>query len=275
MKVGTEVLYCGYSYHDKPFRGTEWNSGEHYLIRLQTEGKSRIRLDIGDEQLVAGDLLILAPGEWYQLIVDEGQSNKPGSGDYYVICRGEWLDRWWGVSLQQRRGRVYAMEDLIDIWKLIILQRRRIGENHGALVDYLLRALCSAITLAMSSSSKSKGAGGNKQVAAYQMKRYIELNATRMLSIEEVARHALLSPSRATRLFKAAFGETPVRYALNVRLSIALERMEYSWLTLEQIAESCGFDSYPYFYRCFKRKYGSSPRVYRERRAAHDSLSDS
>ncbi|TYP76584.1 AraC family transcriptional regulator [Paenibacillus methanolicus] len=259
----TEVLYCGYAYHDKPLLAEDWISKEHYLIRLQTEGECRIRHQGREERLVPGDLLILRPGESYRLIVEEGESGKAGSGDYYVICRGEWLDRWWAEGPRQRRYRIYVDEDLLAIWRLIILQRRRIGEENGELVDYLLRSLCLALALAIRNAAEGNGIG--KQVAAYQMKRYIERHATGMLSIEEVADHAQLSISQATRLFKAAFGETPVRYALNVRLSIALERMAYSGLTLEQVAASCGFGSYPYFYRCFMKKFGISPRQYRER----------
>jgi AraC family transcriptional regulator of arabinose operon len=39
--------------------------------------------------------------------------------------------------------------------------------------------------------------------------------------------------------------------------------MKYTSLTLEQIAEDCGFGTYPYFHRVFHKKYGVAPGIYR------------
>ncbi|WP_420852214.1 helix-turn-helix domain-containing protein [Paenibacillus hamazuiensis] len=64
-------------------------------------------------------------------------------------------------------------------------------------------------------------------------------------------------------MFKQIFGKTMIQYALEIRLSTAIERMKYSTMTLEQIAESCGFGSYSYFHRVFREKYGVSPTDYR------------
>jgi AraC family transcriptional regulator of arabinose operon len=54
-----------------------------------------------------------------------------------------------------------------------------------------------------------------------------------------------------------------MEYAQEVRLSAAMERMKYTTMTLEQIAESCGFGAYPYFHKVFKKKYGVAPGAYR------------
>ncbi|WP_373463279.1 helix-turn-helix domain-containing protein [Bacillus sp. SORGH_AS_0510] len=59
-------------------------------------------------------------------------------------------------------------------------------------------------------------------------------------------------------------GKTMIEYALEVRLSAALERMKYTTMTLEQIAEDCGFGSYPYFHRVFQKKFGIAPGVFRK-----------
>ncbi|UUZ97522.1 helix-turn-helix transcriptional regulator [Paenibacillus sp. P25] len=72
-----------------------------------------------------------------------------------------------------------------------------------------------------------------------------------------------MSLSRAVHLFKACYGKTMIQYALEIRLNAALERMKYSSMTLEQIAETCGFASYSYFHRVFRARYGVSPAQYR------------
>ena len=53
-----------------------------------------------------------------------------------------------------------------------------------------------------------------------------------------------------------------IQYAMDIRLALALERMNYSKLTLNQIAESSGFGSYAYFHRVFRERFGMSPSQY-------------
>lgn len=254
----TELLYAGYSYHDKPMYSEEWSTGEYYLFRLQTEGSCRIRLDGRTERLVPGDLLFLRPGESYQLIVEENEEGKLGSGDYYAICKGTWIDRWASKEHRSKRAHIQQEESLLSIWKLLVLERRRIDEDNGDLVDVLLQALFLKLERAVGKCGEPVKGG-----AAYRMKRYIEEHATRTFTVEEVAAVVRLSPSRASKLFKETFGEPIVKYALRVRLAIAHERMQYSGLTLVQIAESCGFGSYPYFYRSFLKRYGVPPSHYK------------
>lgn len=93
--------------------------------------------------------------------------------------------------------------------------------------------------------------------------RYIEEHATTVFKVEDVAKHAGLSVSRSVHLFKSAVGKTIMEYTQEIRLAAALERMKYTTHTLEQIAEDCGFGTYPYFHRVFKKKYGVAPGMYR------------
>jgi transcriptional regulator GlxA family with amidase domain len=50
-------------------------------------------------------------------------------------------------------------------------------------------------------------------------------------------------------------------YALEIRLTTATERMKYTSMTLEQIAENCGFETYPYFHKVFCKKNVEAPGV--------------
>ena len=49
---------------------------------------------------------------------------------------------------------------------------------------------------------------------------------------------------------------------IEIRLSLAVERMKYSSLTFQQISESLGFNSYVHFHRLFRKKFGMSPSQY-------------
>ncbi|WP_219835862.1 AraC family transcriptional regulator [Paenibacillus sp. R14(2021)] len=268
MSVSTfaEIMSCGYSYHTQPFQNTDPEGLNAYLFRLQTEGSCEALVDGRMQRIEAGDLLLFKPGDSYQLNVlaphrGDAAAGSSGisSGDYYVICRGEWLDEWWNRRERRQKVKVVPDERWLSIWQALILEKRRFEAEDPELADYLLRALCLGLDRAVATQSVLQG----KSFIATRMKNFIDEQAAVTFTVADVAAHVGLSVSRTVHLFKECFGLTIIQYTQNVRLSMAIERIKYSNLTLEQIAETCGFGSYSYFYRVFRQKYGVSPAAYR------------
>jgi AraC family transcriptional regulator, arabinose operon regulatory protein len=79
--------------------------------------------------------------------------------------------------------------------------------------------------------------------------RYIVEHALSTFKIEDVALHAGLSVSRSIHLFKSSTHKIMFEYTHEIRLSSAIDRMTCMKMTLEHIAEECGFGSYPYFHK--------------------------
>lgn len=256
------LLGCGYSYHQEHFYINSKSGLPSFLFRLQTEGSSVATVQGKMRRVKAGDLLLYQPGDPYELLIEEDreqEGSKISSGDYFLFCRGTWIEEWWTRSSKPACYRIDLNEGILSLWRQLILEKRRMEEEDKELSSYLLKSLClyleraSAETVLLPSST----------FTATRMKRYIEEHATMTFKIADVARHVGLSVSRAVHLFKECFGKTMIQYALEIRLSSAVERMKYSVLTLEQIAESCGFGNYAYFHRAFKEAYGVSPKIFR------------
>ncbi|WP_148505206.1 helix-turn-helix domain-containing protein [Paenibacillus beijingensis] len=256
----TSLLICGYSYHSEPFKDSH-KKMTHYLFRLQTEGSSRVLYNDKEYPLQKGDLLLIKPGDAYDLRV-EGSSDegRVSSGDYYLFCNGSWIDDWWKRNDRPAVTRIGIDDRLLGLWRNLILEKRRAPfEENVELTDYLLRSLCLYLDRAVTESMQTD----RSTFMALKLKRFIEENATVTFKLEEAARYVGLSLSRAVHLFKACYGKTMIQYAIEVRLNAALERMKYSSMTLEQIAETCGFASYSYFYRVFRAQFGISPVKFR------------
>jgi AraC family transcriptional regulator of arabinose operon len=232
-----------------------------YFLRLQYEGGCSAMIRGENYALESGHLLLLAPGDQYELRIDP-QKDKPIS-DFYIYCEGNWMDEWWAKHSRQSVTKILMDPSIMNIWKQINLEKRRRIENKEVL-DYLLRILC--LNLDRIINENSNHLPPRKQsFLVYRMKNYIEELATENFTLQDVADHVDLSISRTVALFKSAFGKSVMQYTMDVRLSIAIERMQYSKMSLEQIAETCGFGTYSYFFRCFRSKYGVSPRSYREK----------
>lgn len=82
-------------------------------------------------------------------------------------------------------------------------------------------------------------------------------------NLDQVARAAGLSKFHLLRLFKAAFGETPMKYAEGLRLERAAERLRTSGSLVDEIAYAAGYESLSAFGRAFRRRFGAAPTAYR------------
>lgn len=82
----------------------------------------------------------------------------------------------------------------------------------------------------------------------------------RHLSIDELAGLCNISKYHFCRLFKEEMGVTAVEYITRHRISLAEALLREGKKSIEEIAYFCGFEDISYFYRCYKKVKGISPK---------------
>lgn len=95
---------------------------------------------------------------------------------------------------------------------------------------------------------------------------YIVKNYSKPISVDSLAKHLALNKNYLIKLFKKSFSTTPNRYILKVRLYHAELMLTDTDLSVENIAEACGFSTTSYFIKRFKECYGETPFAYRNKR---------
>jgi AraC-like DNA-binding protein len=99
-------------------------------------------------------------------------------------------------------------------------------------------------------------------VAKRELERHVGCDLPMTLLAENVGLH----PETFARQFRSTFGLTPTHYRVMVRTNLASRLL---WmrpdLSIEQIAEECGFRERSYFFRTFARSFRMTPAQARHR----------
>ncbi len=90
------------------------------------------------------------------------------------------------------------------------------------------------------------------------------------LTVEDIARQVNVSPRTLQRDFLQVHGQTPMACLRQTRLQGAIDFLNLTERSIEDIALSSGFGSVVYFCQAFKRAYGCTPSEYRAKNHLRD-----
>jgi DNA-binding NtrC family response regulator len=101
---------------------------------------------------------------------------------------------------------------------------------------------------------------------------YLYQNFKTALSMEELARHACISPSHLSYLFKHYLGMSFKQVLLRLRIVKAMEILsQHPRRQVTQVCDDVGFSDLSFFVRKFKTTVGVSPGVYRDKFSQSES----
>jgi len=92
----------------------------------------------------------------------------------------------------------------------------------------------------------------------------LDLDPSRQLTITALALEVGINSFKLRIGFKEVFKTTIHQYRLDLRLRMAKQLLDETDLTIAEIAYKTGFDSRDGFAKCFRKKFGSSPREWRK-----------
>ena len=94
---------------------------------------------------------------------------------------------------------------------------------------------------------------------------YIEEHFAEKILLEDLARFSNISVYHLAHIFKIHTGQSPNEYINFFRLTKAGERIKAEDTQIINIAIDCGYNNISYFNRAFKKRYGLTPKEYRNK----------
>ena len=143
-----------------------------------------------------------------------------------------------------------------------------IEEDHGAAM---------ALKVAQDLVLFLRRPGGQSQFSSLLAKQNTEYNQLKdlgpwllsnlhnCLDVTTLAEHCGMSPRHFARVFAGEYGVTPAKYVEQIRVDAARQNLEETQLSVEQVADRCGFGSADVMRRSFNRLLAVTPADYRQR----------
>ncbi|MCL2035171.1 MAG: response regulator [Oscillospiraceae bacterium] len=106
----------------------------------------------------------------------------------------------------------------------------------------------------------------NKKQIADEVENIIEAQYQLPLTLESIAKTMHFTPNYLGTVFKSVKKISVNRFLMKTRIEKAEEFLRGSELSINEIAECCGFGSLTYFYTSFKKETGVTPSDFRQNR---------
>lgn len=96
------------------------------------------------------------------------------------------------------------------------------------------------------------------------IREYIDQHFTESLSVDRLASIGKMSKGHLFRVFKKAYGLSPIAYQQQQRMEVAKTLLRSTSLRCNEIAQRCGYHNAQFFHRVFKQTFGKAPNQFRK-----------
>lgn len=233
-----------------------------WLITMTRAGSGRYRIAGAEFFCGPGDAMLLQPGAPH----DYGTASSPEPWDFYwahFTPRSHWA-RWLQLpelapGLRRQTVReTNRWERMERAFLRLIGDSLGVGEWQDELTANGLEEIL--VLLAQQSAGNATRISDPRIDATIA---YINQRFREPIAVEHLAALVALSSSRLAHLFKAETGEAIMEMVLRLRLRQAARLLEFTTLSVGEIAREVGFTSPFYFSRQFRAYFGRSPQIYR------------
>lgn len=241
-----------------------------YEILWITKGNSKQNIDYKNYSISENTLFFISPGQLHLLEEWEGIEgfiilfteefflkifqNKD------ILFELSYLDNLYeNPFLKLKTGDKKTIQPIVDLLYQECKETKPDTESVQGLLFVFLRNIQKLIAL------KSQQHSNNHQIVVFkQFKKMVELNFAKNLSVSDFASQLNISTHLLNNFVKVTSGKTSTEIIKERIILEAQQLLNFSELTISQIAGQLGFEDSSYFARFFKKRIGLSPQDFRK-----------
>lgn len=238
----------------------------YYFIKYTTKGKGKLYFKDKDFDLMAGTISGFSPSAAHRYISD---CNEPME-HIFLTFRGK------------SGGKIFHKLGLEDGFAIHTSKPDKIMELLEKVLDLGLensvysRDICSQyvkiILMSIATDLHDNATQQPLSLNTFQnCKHYIDQNFSKLNSVSDVAKKCNVNTRYMANLFKKHYRSTPQEYLTNLKMTKSASLLLSTNMPVKQIAESVGYLDQYHFSRNFKKIFGISPLIYRNRFISNNS----
>jgi AraC family transcriptional regulator of arabinose operon len=251
--------FCAsHGYHVRRPSGTK-----DWLLTFTLQGIGRYRIGEHIYHCQGGDVLLLEPG----IMHDYATLEQAQPWEFYwahFLPRPYW--REW-LRLSEKTPGLHSVtigdpmlkKRIEQAFQRLLQDLRMSTRLHAELATNALEEVL--ICIAQQGAQMQAHTFDSRIDAVLQ---FLNINYREPVTVEKLARQVALSPSHLSHLFKKEVGSSIIETVIAIRLRQATRLLEYTSLSVGEIAQEVGFQSASYLWRRFTLDYGRSPQSYRK-----------
>lgn len=241
---------------------------------LVTEGSGIYQIQLDSYEVTAGDLLFIPPAVLHSITAQPDNHLRTETYVFHMhflgmhaadVCAVHYLTP---IASAKLLPPVYfgAQHPLQDKLRQIFLSLNTIYRAKEIGYELLLKAdllKLIAVLLPYCTEASAQPKLHTEHTAKLKIVlEYIEQHYTEELSIAQLSALCYFSEYYFMRFFKKYVGMSCLDYMKNLRLEKAAELLAAGELSTLEVSLSVGFHNLSYFYREFKKKYGTTPKKF-------------
>lgn len=232
---------------------------DKYQFEYVTGGKGTIEYGEKKYKIEKGDFFFLNKLKPHIYYSDEREPLEK----IFITVKGTLVDKLceaFGFTESVVVKKVNVYDNLKEILEILSDMN---SENKAIMLKSCAEKLFLLMQRVMDDSLWATPENTKSHDTAKAINNYIEGNLDRRITLDELESYFFINRSQIIRIFKAAFGVTPLKYALMRRLEISEDLLTYTEMRITAISASLGFSSQKHFTSSFSEYYRISPSEYR------------
>lgn len=234
---------------------------DYYLVHTVISGKGSFRCLGKEYELAKGDHFFIFPGELVSYVSDE---EDPWSYRW-IGFKGAQADQMLSqLGISSHTPTVHTKQDrkaALLFHRMEQILREGLSSCDLQAGGYM-RLLLGEYAKEHTTPAAQQKIATPQQQQVEQAIRWLTLQYTQSISIEQMAHDLGYHRTYLSKIFKEYTGVTPIHFLLKLRMERAKLLMQEQ-LTIEQVASSVGFTDALYFSKQFRKWFGCSPSEFR------------